>query len=308
MASKILIGGGTGFIGRHLAQILRKSGYDVIAISRQPHGNSISWAQLDRQGLPPDCKAVINLAGQNLLDPLKRWNEQLKEEIYTSRVQTTETLTNAIIRSSNKPEVFISTSAVGYYEPSETAEYTEDSEGGNFDFLSMLCKDWEDAAKLPPNIGDVRQVTVRVGVVLGREGGVILRSYFPFFFGLGGRIGSGNQWFPWIHIADIAGIYQHAIENTNVSGILNGVAPNPVTNQQFTKAFAGAMSRPAFFPVPEFVMKAVFGADRARVILEGQKVLPKRTLESGYQFSYPDIQSACQEVSRFLLNYDFTNK
>ena len=138
------------------------------------------------------------------------------------------------------------------------------------------------------------------GVVLGRDGGMIQQIYWPFFFGTGGPISSGRQWFPWIHVADIAGLVTHAIINDNVSGVLNGVAPQTCTNGEFTKAFASAMWRPALIPVPAFVMNTVYGPERGKIILEGQKVIPKRTLETGYKFAFPDLTSACKDVACML--------
>lgn len=129
---------------------------------------------------------------------------------------------------------------------------------------------------------------------------MIQQIYWPFFLGAGGRIGSGAQWFPWVHVADVAGIITHAIINDHVSGVLNAVAPEPATNAEFTKAFASAMWRPSIFPVPGFVMNTVYGPERGKVILEGQKVIPKKTLESGYKFAFPDLKSACQDVSQML--------
>ncbi len=140
------------------------------------------------------------------------------------------------------------------------------------------------------------------GVVLGRDGGMIQQMFLPFFLGVGGKIGTGSQWFPWIHVADIAGIFTHAIMNSDVTGVLNGVAPESATNSDFTRAFARAMRRPAVFPVPSFVMNKVFGEERGKVILDGQKVLPKRTLESGYKFVYPDLASACENCSSLFSN------
>ena len=134
------------------------------------------------------------------------------------------------------------------------------------------------------------------GVVLGHGGGMFQQIYWPFFFGLGGHISSGKQWFPWIHVADTAGFISYAIENRHVSGVYNGVAPETLTNAQFTKVFASAMNRPALFPVPDFMIKAVFGLERGKVILEGQMVVPKRTLESGYNFLFPNLNSACRDL------------
>lgn len=133
--------------------------------------------------------------------------------------------------------------------------------------------------------------------MLGRDGGMIKQIYWPFFFGAGGRIGAGTQWFPWIHVADVAGIVTHAIENDKVSGILNAVAPHPATNAEFTKTFASALRRLAVFPIPGFVMNFAYGPERGKVVLEGQKVIPKRTLQSGYKFVFPDLTSACRDLT-----------
>lgn len=138
------------------------------------------------------------------------------------------------------------------------------------------------------------------GLACGRDGGVVQSMIYPFFFGVGGRIGSGEQAFPWIHVDDVAGIIAHAIENEHVTGVLNAVAPEVATNREFTKAFAGALGRPACFPVPSFVLSRVLDADRAAMLLEGPRVLPKRTLESGYVFQYPDLKSACKEFAHLL--------
>ncbi|KAL8605936.1 hypothetical protein ACOMHN_024760 [Nucella lapillus] len=292
----VLIGGGSGFLGRHLTKLLADHGMKVTVLSRSAGPNRITWSDLQRSGLPEGCTAVVSMSGENILNPIKRWNESFKQAVWTSRVDNTQALATAISQSTSPPKVFISMSGVGYYKPDPSREYEEGSPGGDFDYLSELCTAWEAAAKLPSSV-NVRQVTIRSGVVLGRDGGMIQQIYLPFFMGLGGPISSGEQWFPWIHVSDIAGLVFHAIRNDNVSGILNGVAPQSATNAEFTKAFASAMCRPAFFPVPGFVMNWVFGHERGKVILEGQKVIPKRTLESGYKFSYPDLASACKNLS-----------
>uniref|UniRef100_A0A8D0HJ74 Short chain dehydrogenase/reductase family 39U member 1 n=1 Tax=Sphenodon punctatus TaxID=8508 RepID=A0A8D0HJ74_SPHPU len=184
----------------------------------------------------------------------------------------------------------------GYYRPSPTAEYTEESPGGDFDFFSCLVKDWEAAAKVP---GDAtRQVVVRSGVVLGREGGAIAQMLWPFRLGLGGPISSGCQPFPWIHVGDLAGIVSHALEQEGVHGVLNGVAPAAptTTNGDFARALGSVLNRPALLPVPGFVVRAVFGPERATMLLEGQRVVPKRTQESGYRYSFPDLPTALQNI------------
>ncbi|XP_045425541.1 epimerase family protein SDR39U1 isoform X4 [Lemur catta] len=190
------------------------------------------------------------------------------------------------------------TSAVppaAYYQPSLTAEYDEDSPGGDFDFFSNLVTKWEAAARLP---GDsTRQVVVRSGVVLGRGGGAISLMLLPFRLGLGGPIGSGHQFFPWIHIRDLVGILTHALEANHVQGVLNGVAPaSTTTNAAFAQALGAALGRPAFLPLPSIAVQAVYGRERAIMLLEGQKVIPRRTLAAGYQYSFPELGAALKEV------------
>lgn len=301
----VLIGGGTGFVGRHLTSILRENGYKVMLLSRKSAENQITWNQVDRSGLPSDVTAVVNLAGENILNPMKRWNKAFKDEVRKSRVETTAMLGEAIQRARTPPKVFVTMSGVGYYQPHPSREYTEDSPGGNHDYLSRLTTEWEAAGTLPDSL-NVRRVIVRSGVVLGRDGGMIQQTFLPFFMGLGGRIGSGRQYFPWIHVADIASIITFSIMNEQVTGVLNGVAPEIVTNKQFTKAFGAAFSvkRPTILPVPGAVMNWVYGPERGKIILEGQKVIPKRTLELGYKYLFPDLKSACEEFARLsVVNY-----
>ncbi|KAL3860028.1 hypothetical protein ACJMK2_010201 [Sinanodonta woodiana] len=296
---RVLIGGGTGFIGQHLGHLLQENGYRVTVISRVIRPDGVTWNDIQRHGLPKDCTSVVNIAGENILNVSKRWNDSFKEQVKKSRVETNKLLAKAISEAENPPESFINISGVAYYKPSETDEYTEESTGGDYDWLSKLTTEWEAAATLPDSM-NVRRVTVRSGVVLGQDGGMIQQIYFPFFLGFGGRMGTGKQWFPWIHVDDIAGILAYAVKNKSVSGILNGVAPEAATNAQFASAFAGAMWRRALIPMPSFVFNTVFGNERAKIILEGQKVIPKRTLECGYKYKYPDLQSACRDLSSFF--------
>lgn len=295
---KVAIGGGSGFIGRHLTKILVENGYKVTVISRKPGVNKVTWSDLQRVGLPEEFSAVISMSGENILNPLKRWDDNFRKEVWSSRVDNTRFLVAAICQATKPPKVFVSFSGVGFYRPDPVKTYDESSPGGDFDYLSELCTAWENSAKLPTSTNGIRQVIVRCGVVLGRDGGMIQSIYWPFFFGLGGPIGSGKQWFPWVHVNDVAGFVTHAIVNSNVSGVYNMVAPQCATNIDFTKAFAGAMRRPAILPVPAMLMEKMYGPERGKVILEGQKVLPKRVLESGYKFAFPDLKSACKDLSQ----------
>lgn len=291
---RVLVGGGTGFIGRALVEALKRKGHEVTIISRSQAPGKITWSEIAKLPLP-ECEAVVNLAGENILNPLKRWNEGFLQTLRDSRIETTKTLAKKISEASNPPKVFVSSSAVGYYPPSDTAEYTEDSPRSSADALTTLCADWEKSAKLPDGC-KTRLVTLRIGVVLGRGGGVIQQTIWPFWFGLGGVLGSGKQYFPWIHVDDMTGIIFHALENDHVTGVLNAVAPQVVTNESYTKEYAGALWRPAILPTPSFAINFIFGQDRGKILLEGQKVIPKRTLEMGYKFQYPELKQALAEI------------
>lgn len=277
-----------------MVEALKRKGHEVTIISRTQAPGKITWSEISKSPLP-ECEAVVNLAGENILNPLKRWNEGFLQKLRDSRIETTKTLARKISEASNPPKVFVSSSAVGYYPPSDTKEYTEDSPPSSADALTTLCADWENSAKLPDGC-DTRLVTLRIGVVLGRGGGVIQQTIWPFWLGLGGILGSGKQYFPWIHLDDMTGIIFHAMENDHVTGVLNAVAPQVVTNESYTKEYAGALWRPAIFPTPSFAINFIFGQDRGKILLEGQKVIPKRTLETGYKFHYPELKQALAEI------------
>ncbi|KAI1286312.1 Epimerase family protein SDR39U1 [Halotydeus destructor] len=289
----VVIGGGTGFVGSALAAAFESIGSKVWIISRLPNSSGMSWEDLAAEGLPKDTSVVINVAGQNVLDAKKSWSEGFKQNVMSSRINTTRSLASAIQRSEKPPKAFVTISGVGYYPPSETKEYNEFSSGGKGDFFAELCQQWEEAGTLPNSL-PTRHVVIRSGVVLGRYGGMIKQLYFPFFMGVGGRMGSGKQWMPWIHVDDLVRMFLFASQNEEVTGVLNGVAPNPATNAEFTNAFAAAMWRPALFPVPEAILRFAFSAERARMVVEGQKVLPKRTLDLGFTYQHPEINEACK--------------
>ncbi|XP_054505774.2 epimerase family protein SDR39U1 isoform X1 [Agelaius tricolor] len=292
---RVVVGGGTGFVGRALTQLLRSRGHQVTHVSRRGGKDRISWEELSHSGLPL-CEAVVNLAGENVLNPFRRWNDAFCREVVSSRVETTKALAKAIAAAEQPPRAWVLVTGVGFYRPSPTAEYTEDSAGGDFDFFSRLVSSWEAAALIPGS--PTRGVVVRSGVVLGRDGGAISQMLLPFRLGLGGPMGSGLQPFPWIHIQDLAGIVCHALEKESVRGILNGVAPSSpgTSNGTFAQELAAALGRPALLPVPAWAVRAVFGAERAAMLLEGQRVLPKRTLESGYSFIFPELPAALKDI------------
>nr|XP_061795747.1 epimerase family protein SDR39U1-like isoform X1 [Nerophis lumbriciformis] len=304
---RIVIGGGSGFVGRELTRILRSKGHEVTLISRNPGPDRITWGELESSGLPP-CEGAVNLAGENLMNPLRWWNESYKKDLYTSRIDSTKSLADAIAASPNPPHSWVLVSGVACYKPSLTAEYSEDSEWMPFDFLSRLVKEWETAALLPESLTKTtKQVVIRPGAVLGRDGGAMKQMLLPFWLGLGGTLGSGRQPFPWIHVSDLAGIIAQSLEPPPSSDppagappstplVLNGVAPTLNTNYEFTKELGRLLSRPTIFPVPAFVLNTLLGTERAVVLAQGQKVVPKRTLETGFQYKYPDLTSALKEI------------
>ncbi|XP_077580435.1 epimerase family protein SDR39U1 [Stigmatopora nigra] len=304
---RIVIGGGSGFVGRELTRLLRSNGHEVTVISRNPGPGRITWGELESSGLPP-CEGAVNLAGENLMNPLRWWNENYKKDMYTSRIDSTKSLVDAITASSSPPHSWVLVSGVACYKPSLTSEYTEDSEWTPFDFLSRLVKEWEAAALLPESLTKTtKQVVIRPGAVLGRDGGAMKQMLLPFWLGLGGTLGSGRQPFPWIHVSDLAGIIAQSLEPPPSSDpptstppssplVLNGVAPTINTNYEFTKELGRLLRRPTIFPVPAFMLNTVLGSERAVVLAQGQKVVPKRTLETGFQYKYPDLTSALKEI------------
>nr|XP_040028067.1 epimerase family protein SDR39U1 [Gasterosteus aculeatus aculeatus] len=298
---RVLIGGGSGFVGRELTRLLRHKGHEVTVISRQPGPGKITWAELESHGLPP-CDGAVNLAGENLMNPLRWWNESYKKDLFSSRIDTTKSMAQAIAASSSPPHSWVLVSGVACYKPSLTAEYTEDSEWTPFDVLSQLVKEWEASALLPEGVTkNTKQVVIRSGAVLGRDGGAMKQMLLPFWLGLGGTLGSGAQPFPWIHVSDLAGIIAKSLEPPAAPPppspqVLNGVAPALSTNLEFTKELGRVLRRPTVLPVPGFVMNAVMGSERAVVLLQGQKVVPKRTQEAGFVYTYPDLTSALKEI------------
>ncbi|KAL4707676.1 hypothetical protein ACJJTC_014857 [Scirpophaga incertulas] len=259
-----------------------------------PAANNISWSTLEVAGLPKQTYAVVNCAGQQFMDFTKTWTPGFKQNVQNSRVYTTKALAKAINDSQNKPKVFVVLTGVGAYEPSEVNKYDETSPTTGSDFFSKLTVQWEKAARIEP---PVRLVIIRSGAVLGRWGGMIKNMFLPFYFGVGGRIGSGRQYLPWIHVNDLTRLIQFAIENDKVEGVLNGVAPQVITNEEFTKSFAKALGRPAIFPVPEMILDFFLHKERAMIMTKGQHVVPKRVLDYGFKYRYDNIDEACKEFA-----------
>ncbi|XP_005188301.1 epimerase family protein SDR39U1 [Musca domestica] len=296
MARHALIGGGTGFVGTRLAKHLAGQGYEVTVVSRMPGLKRITWHQLEKDGLPKGVTSVVNLAGQNVLDPSRRWTAGFKQNVWNSRINSGASLVKAIEKAGGV-EAFVNISGVSHYPPNENKVYTENDEVQGFDFMSRLCLEWEKAATLPDGVQNVtRGVKLRTGVVVGREGGMIQSIWIPFNLGVGGPMGTGKQILPWIHLEDLCRLIQHCLENKECKGVFNAVAPDIVTNGEFSKTFASALHRPCLFAVPEFVVDLMFGKDRSALLLSGAKIEPKHALDTGFEFKYPTAKLACQEV------------
>lgn len=291
---RILITGGTGFIGKTLCPLLASQGHQLVLWTRQlkpklPEGVTSYVNQLSDLE-ENSIQAVINLAGAGIAD--KRWSEERKQLLISSRINTTEQLIAWMKEQATPPQVLISASAVGYYGEQGNEKVTEQTQpvAG---FTHDLCATWEAAALTAEKLG-VRVCLVRTGVVLGKGGGSLAKMLPAFRLGLGGRLGSGQHWFPWIHLDDMAKIYAWLLKNEQASGVFNASAPNPVTNAEFTKALGKALKRPTIFPMPEAVLKLMFG-EMAELLLVSAKMLPQRLIEEGFAFIYPDLERALEK-------------
>jgi uncharacterized protein (TIGR01777 family) len=298
---KVLITGATGLIGRALCGSLSEEGHTVVALSRSPETTrGLEAAELHKWD-PGSTKfparalvgidAVIHLAGEPIV--ARRWTEEQKKLIRDSRVLTTRALVDVFRSLDRRPAVFVCGSAVGFYGDRGDEPLEETAPAGS-GFLSEVCQEWESEAARASELG-VRVVEVRTGVVLSADGGALPRMLKPFKLGLGGRLGSGKQWFPWIHITDIIGIIRHAIVTFSLEGPVNGVAPEAATNAEFTRQLARVLHRPAFMPVPEFALRVLMG-EMADALFASQRVVPKAALESKYEFRYPLLRPALESL------------
>jgi len=272
----IAITGATGFLGRHVAA--RLSDHTIRAVSTRNRVTTQDFA---------GCDAVIHLAGEPVA---QRWTPEARRRIRESRVQGTRDVVDAL--RPNPPSVLIAASAIGYYGPRGGEMLTESSSPGD-DFLAQLAVEWEREAMNAERFG-VRVILLRIAVVLGRDGGALSKMLPPFRLGVGGRLGDGKQWTSWIHIDDLANLFAFALLN-DVNGPLNASSPHPVTNAQYTRELARAIHRPAIFPLPKFLLKVLFG-EMSEVILASQRVLPEATLRAGFEFRFPEIGAALDDL------------
>jgi uncharacterized protein (TIGR01777 family) len=299
MPRKIILTGATGLIGKYLYKELKLRGDEVTIFARNLDlatrllPGAKEYFQFDFSKPENwernicDKDVIIHLAGAAIGG--RRWSKKIKKEIIESRISSTKALVEAIGKTDKKPNTFICASAIGYYGTSETEIFTEESPPGN-DFLAGVCKQWEDESAIVENYG-VRRVSIRTGVVLEKNEGALAKMLLPYKFFVGGPLGKGNQWLSWIHIIDIVNIYLLCIDNDKISGAINATAPNPVRMKEFAKTLGRVLKRPAFFNVPEFILKLIFG-ESALTVIKGQKVLPSKILNASYNFRFPKLKEA----------------
>jgi len=303
---KVAITGATGFVGSRLVKRLYGEGYRILVLTRntafaQKVFPSEAFPNLEIIAYTPNvsgswqsaiagCDGVINLAGEPIAEG--RWTSERKQEILNSRKLGTQKIVEAIATANPNPPVLVNASAIGYYGTSETATFDETSLSGN-DFLAQVCQAWEAEARKVKDAG-VRLVILRLGVVLG-NGGALSKMIPPFQLFAGGPIGSGQQWFSWIHVDDLVNLILQALIKPEIEGVYNATAPNPIRMADLSQTLGQVMNRPSWLPVPAFAIEALLG-DGAIVVLEGQQVLPKRTVETGFKYKYLNLQSALTQI------------
>ena len=295
MNSKILVSGVSGPIGAALLPSLRASGWSVVRLvrGRATSKDQITWDPA--KPIAPDAvsgfDAVIHLAGESIFG---RWTAAKKSRVRESRVDGTMNLAQALASAAEKPKVFVSGSAIGYYGNRGDELLREESAPGS-GFLAEACERWEEATT-PAVQADIRTAHLRTGIVLSPKGGALGAMLPPFKIGVGGRMGDGRQWMSWVHVQDMVGAINHILKNDLLQGPVNIVAPKPVTNAEFTRTLAGVLSRPAILPVPAFAVKAVFGEMGTELLLASQKVEPGKLISSGYPFRYRELRAALEAL------------
>lgn len=303
---KIAITGATGFVGSRLVEKLHKAGEEILVLTQNedrakrvfpvtafPNLEIIKYQGKEGgkwQEKIAGCDGVVNLAGQPIAE--KRWTAAEKQEILASRQLGTRKIVEAITQANPKPTVLINASAIGYYGTSETETFDESSPAGK-DFLAEVCEKWEAEAKKVQGVG-VRLVILRLGIVLG-DGGALAKMMTPFKLYAGGPLGNGRQWFSWIHREDVVNLIVTSLKNPEQIGVLNATAPNPVRMNELCQTLGEVMERPSWLPVPGLALEMLLG-EGAKVVLEGQQVLPKRTQSMGFKYEYPSLKPALEEI------------
>lgn len=296
----VLISGGSGLIGTHLAKKLRERGYNVAILSRNkkhnPEAIVYKWnpaaGTIEKEAIL-NADYIIHLAGENIFEG--KWTNERKQAIIDSRVKTARLIFDKMIEYNARPSAFISASAVGYYGAVTSEQIFSETDPPANDFLGEVCRLWEEAADRFSTAG-IRTVKIRTSPALSHDGGVLSKMIVPVRFGLGAALGSGNQYFPWIHIDDLCGIYIKAIEDETMQGSFNAVAPEHVTNEQITQAIAHALKKPFWLPnIPSWFLKLIFG-EKAIMMLNGSRVSSEKIGQAGFVFQYPELRSALNSL------------
>jgi uncharacterized protein (TIGR01777 family) len=298
----VLISGASGLVGRAAVRGLRARGYDVIKLVRRPTNepDEFVWDPAGRVDYPPDkpLDYVVHLAGESVVG---LWTDQKKRRIRDSRVQGTQAIAQFCVSRAQKPKALIAASAIGYYGSRGDEELTENS-GPGTGFLADVASDWEAATKPAAQAG-ICVVNLRIGVVLAKHGGALGAMLPPFQLGLGGRVGSGKQWMSWVALEDLDNIIGFAVENQNLTGPINCVSPEPVTNAEFSKTLAYLLNRPAIITVPKLALKLLPGNMAVETLLSSERVVPERLTQAGFKFQHPDLFDALKAVLGIRLDY-----
>jgi len=303
-ARTILITGATGLIGKHLVKKLKARGDRIVALTTKVQSGSAMGSGISFEGISEivgwsdytslareKIFGIVNLAGRNLGE--KRWTEEVKREIYDSRIGTTAKLNDLISKMEIKPEVLVSASGVDYYGDKGAAEVYENSPPGE-SFAAKLCIDWERETMQAEQYG-VRVVVIRTGLVLAAESTALKKMMLPFKLFIGGPPGGGKQWLSWIHIDDITDVYIFSLENENMMGAINGSSPNPVQMKEFCKVLGRVIHRPSYMPVPKFALRLAFG-EVAELVLSGRRAVPGKLMEAGFRFRFNEVDSALRDI------------
>ncbi len=296
---KILISGASGLVGTHLIPVLEAKGHEIYSLVRKTpkSANEIQWNAKTgfsekEQARLEDFDAVVHLAGDNVAS--ENWSQEKKRRIRESRTTGTRVLVEALKATQNPPKTFVSASASGFYGDRKDEVLTEESPKGA-GFLPDVCDEWEKEARKAEEFG-ARVVNPRIGVVLAKDGGALDKMLTPFKLGVGGVVGSGKQWMPWIALDDLLGVIIFALENESLRGAVNTISPGIVTNEQFTKALGAAVHRPTILPIPEFAIKLLYGEMGETLLLTGQRMIPEKLQEAGFEFQYPKLEDALKHV------------
>lgn len=294
---KVLITGASGLVGTELQKSFAEKGYEMLLASRKEPTDDqhVQWSIEEGFAEPEKLEgldAVVHLAGENVSG--LRWTDEKKKAIHDSRVLGTRNVVDAISKLKDRPKVFVSSSAIGFYGERGDEEVTESSAAGD-NFLAGVCKEWEAESRRAEDAG-IRTVLLRTGIVLSKDGGALGTMLTPFKLGVGGVVGSGKQWMSWISMDDHIAVINYVIENENIRGAVNSVSPHPVTNQEFTKTLGEILYRPTFLPLPEFAVSMVFGEMGDALLLASTKVMPKRLEDAGFEFKYPYLKTAIEHA------------